>query len=533
MLNLRTIAVGCVLVGAFFRFANIDGKLFWGDEVFTALRVSGYTLCEMRGQLCDGHLVNLAELRQFQFRNQQRGPADVVTGLALEDSHHPPLYFLSLWAWQSWLGSTLTAARCFSATMSLLMFPALFWLCRELLPEQKSFAWWAVAMAAVSPVHVVFAQQARPYALWSVLICASSAALFRAIRVSTVAAWGLYGILMVMSVYTHVLSVGVAFGHCFVVAFDRRQGWRQWIAFAVTGAAVVLAFAPWLWAIATAPPVQGFGKNVADVASLMSVTSQWGGVFCRIIVDFGANPASSKQFLLRLVPILAPVAALIAFSIYRTLRYAPAEFRLLCGGIIIPFCLLYAGSHVFFGRHVATTRHLLPVLMMVELSVAFTLFSGFQAHSKRHRKLAWLAAVGVLGLGIASCSVRLPTVLWWDQIPLRNGLALEIVDSILTAERALVITDAEEFIVPHTISNRLTDDVVFQLVPPEMEPSSGDGFHAVFLLQPTAQLLDKARAAFGPDAEHVNDQLWTWQVDRNGEASNRLDDRPRANSDFS
>ena len=35
-----------LVVGVFFRFANLDAKVYWHDETYTSLRISGYTVNE-------------------------------------------------------------------------------------------------------------------------------------------------------------------------------------------------------------------------------------------------------------------------------------------------------------------------------------------------------------------------------------------------------------------------------------------------------------------------------------------------------
>ncbi|MEG3987264.1 hypothetical protein QUA13_08880 [Microcoleus sp. S28C3] len=45
--------------------------------------------------------------------------------------------------------------------------------------------WIAVGLLAVSPLHVLYAQEARPYCLWPALILISCASLLRAMRLET------------------------------------------------------------------------------------------------------------------------------------------------------------------------------------------------------------------------------------------------------------------------------------------------------------------------------------------------------------
>ena len=40
-----------VLLGIFFRITNIDQKPYWHDEIYTSLRISGYTSAEVTENL--------------------------------------------------------------------------------------------------------------------------------------------------------------------------------------------------------------------------------------------------------------------------------------------------------------------------------------------------------------------------------------------------------------------------------------------------------------------------------------------------
>ncbi len=44
--RLRFLIVMLLMVGIFFRFFNLDRKVYWHDETFTSLRISGYTVIE-------------------------------------------------------------------------------------------------------------------------------------------------------------------------------------------------------------------------------------------------------------------------------------------------------------------------------------------------------------------------------------------------------------------------------------------------------------------------------------------------------
>ena len=64
----------------------------------------------------------------------------------------------------------MTAIRSLSALISLLIFPCIYWLCRELFNVPLSVPGVAIALMAISPIQLVYAQEAREYILWLVTI---------------------------------------------------------------------------------------------------------------------------------------------------------------------------------------------------------------------------------------------------------------------------------------------------------------------------------------------------------------------------
>ncbi len=81
----------------------------------------------------------------------------------LTHDRHPPLYFLLLGVWMEWFGDSESALRSLSATLSCLALAAFAALAPRLLHPRA--ACWAIALAAVSPFSVWYAQEVRGYAL--------------------------------------------------------------------------------------------------------------------------------------------------------------------------------------------------------------------------------------------------------------------------------------------------------------------------------------------------------------------------------
>jgi uncharacterized membrane protein len=196
---LQALMIILLALGIFFRFVNLDRKVYWGDEVFTSFRLSGYTVAELKQQIGNGRVVSIEDFQRYQYPSPEKNAADTVKTLALEDSQHVPLYYVMTRFWVQWFGNSVTATRSFSAVISLLVFPCLYWLCKELF-ESPVITWVAIALIAVSPFQVLYAQEARPYSSWIVMIFLSSAALLRAMRVKTKASWGIYGLTVTLEI---------------------------------------------------------------------------------------------------------------------------------------------------------------------------------------------------------------------------------------------------------------------------------------------------------------------------------------------
>jgi uncharacterized membrane protein len=173
---LRFLIIVVLVLGIFFRFANLGKKVYWIDESYTSLRMSGYTESELIQQVADGQVRNIKDLQKYQRINSEKTVVDTVKGLALEEPQITPLYFVATRFWVQLFGDSVAVTRSMSAVFSLLALPCMYWLCLELF-ESSLTAWLAVSLLAVSPFQIVYAQEARPYSLFVLMILLSGAAL--------------------------------------------------------------------------------------------------------------------------------------------------------------------------------------------------------------------------------------------------------------------------------------------------------------------------------------------------------------------
>ncbi len=217
LISLKFLIVVILITGIFFRFTNLDRKVYSFDESITSLRISGYTWTEMVQQDFQGKTISVEYLQgKYQQINPEKKWLDTVKGLATEEPQLSPLYFILARFWVQLFGPQVAVVRSLSAWISLLVFPSIYWLCWELF-RSESVGWMAVTIVAVSPFHVLYAQEARPYMMFAVLVLLSNAILLRALakpskRIAlqnspttsklSKAVWSIYAIALTLGLYS-------------------------------------------------------------------------------------------------------------------------------------------------------------------------------------------------------------------------------------------------------------------------------------------------------------------------------------------
>jgi uncharacterized membrane protein len=93
---LELFAGALLVVGLFFRFYNLDKKVYWNDEVWTSLWLSGHHAAEMTEQVFDGRELTIHDLQRYQRISSDRGWRRTITSLAADDPKQAPLYYALL-----------------------------------------------------------------------------------------------------------------------------------------------------------------------------------------------------------------------------------------------------------------------------------------------------------------------------------------------------------------------------------------------------------------------------------------------------
>jgi uncharacterized membrane protein len=299
-------------LGIFFRFANLEDKVFWVDEVATITRVAGYTKSEMINDLLSKQIVDVDTLLGYQRLTEVKSFIDTWNTL-LKSPEHAPLYFLVTRLWIQFKGDSITNLRSLSIIFSLFIFPSLYWLGQELF-KNKTVPWIAVILMSVSPFFVTYAQEARPYSLWTVTILIMSASLLRAIRVNSWQAWAGYIISSVLGFYTSLLSLLIAIAQGIYLFLLNKQLKPKVIKNYLLSLSISLIFfAPWLLVIThNLQPLQDnttwMRGNNLDIATVIAV---WIG---SILLIFGDLPVDPNTNPIQIAVILAGSIILLAGS---------------------------------------------------------------------------------------------------------------------------------------------------------------------------------------------------------------------------
>lgn len=481
----RAIAIIVILGGIFFRFYDLDRRIYWQDEAITALRIAGYTEVEFIAEVGD-RAVTVAELQQqYQFPNPDHHLGDTLYSLASEDPQLPPLYFI-LARWGAQLGGdTVIATRVVAVILSILAFPCLFWLCWELF-ENQWVGWVAMALVAVSPFHLIFAQEARPYSLWTLTIFLSSAMLLRALRVPSRANWGLYGVTVALGLYSFLFNVLVIASHGLYTLV--HQGWRwtkQTTAFCIATIIGILAFLPWAIAV-TANLTQATNQTGWTSVSmpLGQLLNQWLNNLTVVFID-GLD--------IRLTPIeLALRYGILALSIYalyyliRTTETRVWLFAITLIGVM--GLTLILPDFIIGGRRSAVTRYATPCYIGIELAVAYLLTAKmFSIQIKPLWRKLWQGfTIVLIMMGLFSQFKVARSVFWWNKGP--SNRFPQMAEMIAEAENPWVVTDGglNKML---AFSHRLDEDVSMYLLR-EKQPDFSQADTTFFFFNSSEEIIE-------------------------------------------
>jgi 4-amino-4-deoxy-L-arabinose transferase-like glycosyltransferase len=303
-------------------------------------------------------------------------PVDVI--LDATRDVHPPLYYLALHVWMRMTGDSEPAVRGLSVLFSLLAIAALVAFATRWFDRPTALV--AALLAAISPLQIAFAQEARMYALLTLTAVLSIDAFLCVLRHGTRRALAGYVAATSAMLYTHayagfvVAGQGLWLAGALVVATRHRSQWwrRGLLAFGLTA----LVFLPW---------VPSFLAQLYSVERTFWISGQ-----TRLASAVVAQAGSAV-----LAWMLGPLAAgAVAVSVVRSRRQEGSmAAATLCAAIIacvigLPFGLSRVSTPVFLPKYT------------IAASLAFVTLAARGLVLLPARRLCGAALIGIVALTV-------------------------------------------------------------------------------------------------------------------------------------
>jgi uncharacterized membrane protein len=525
-----------VLLGIFFRWTNLSDKVFWVDEVATAVRVSGYTIAEVTSNLLQQDLVERDSLLFYQTVTSERTLSDSLNALT-KSPEHAPLYFLLTRFWLQWWGNSLGIMRSLSICFSLLILPCLYWLCQELF-QRSQISWLSIGMMSISPFYVAYAQEARPYSLWTVTILLMGASFFRAIRLNSKLAWVLHGFCLSLGFYTSLFSLYVAlFQGLYLLSKITKQQLTIIKNYLLSLVIALLAFAPWIWVIINHLDL------LQDNTSWMRGNFNLGDIIAVYIgtnlLIFGDLPLSENsnpiQIAVTLVVIVISLLAGIKFYprwhnkllkfnllliiscfIFLLTKYIYLDWTTIIGALVAISILSLSAYSLYYlivktnrdrwlyiiclmlslplpllvadiinqGQSSTAPRYLIPLQLGILIAVAYTVASKLDSQP---RKFWRLIVIAFILLGIFSNIRNLNLSPFYQKGRNINNPAIAKI--INQSNSALVIVESSEAMDAISLAYSLRSEVKYKVITSKENLTLYlNKFAHVFLLKPSIQL---------------------------------------------
>ncbi|MBW4674655.1 MAG: glycosyltransferase family 39 protein [Desmonostoc geniculatum HA4340-LM1] len=531
---LRLLIIFLLAMGILFRFFNLDGKVYSHDETYTSLRISGYTITEAKEQLFNNRVIAKESFAKFQGANAQKTLNDTIMSLAREDSQHPPFYYIIARLWMEIFGNSVTAIRSLSAFISLLVFPCVYRLCRELFDMPLPVPGVAIALIIISPIHLVYAQEAQEYILWLITILLSSASLLRAIQLEAqdkdeltkqqpdiFATWSVYVITLTISLYTFLWSGFVAVAHgVYVIATARFKLTETVRNYLLATLVSFLAFMPWM-TVAIGDFFQFLisGNKATTQSSLIPTIPFLLMQISRIFFDINLTLENPLSYLI--TPIFLIFVGYAIYFLCLTSNYKVWLFIITL--IVVPALPIILPDLSGGGIRAFTEPYLIPSYLGIQLAVAYLLTTQLYNESLSRRTIWHIIMALVIICGLISSKASSQAETWWNKgMNYGNPQVAQIINqstSPLLISNSLDNNYGNVF----SLSYLLEPKVRFLLVNNQKIPKIPNEFADIFLLNTSDNwrgLIEK-KYKFKTDIVYSDNYYSVWKLTKRGNSRRR------------
>ena len=504
-----TIIILCL--GIFFRLAYLGEKIYWVDEVSTSMRVNGYYKQEVIAQLSRQSIITVADLQKYQKVSPDKNWSDTLKALKTSPEH-APLYFMLASFWVKFWGNSIITVRSLSVVFSLISLFCIYWLSQELFNSNYA-AIISVLLMAISPFYVAYAQEARPYSLWTVTILISSIMLLKATKRNNWFNWFFYSISLTISFYTSLLSILVILGQLLYVLWEKTKIKQTLIAITIA----VITFIPWLLVIFN--HWQRLEENTTWIQESMDILAMVAVWLYSIAIIFIESPIYLKLDGLMLTRIMIDISLfiLVGFSCYfLIIKTKPKVYLFILSLGIIPRLIVIALDLINQQQASTAPRYMIPLYIAIQLTLSYLLAtkSFYVFNSIRQRRKWQIILVSVISLGIISCSFNLRESPKYQKT--RNIDNLVIAEIINQSENPLILSENKNILDLISLSYNLKSEVKIKLLSAKSLINTTPLANR-FLLNPSASLLENItskyilKQVYQPDLlipEEIHLSLW-------------------------
>ncbi|MCP4609859.1 MAG: hypothetical protein GY845_14215 [Planctomycetes bacterium] len=357
------------ILGLVLRLMKIDSS-FWYDEGFT------------------GYLTRLSL-------------GDALHSLTKEDIQSP-LYYLIVWFWAK-IFPTDWGMHLFSVLTGVISIPVLFSLSSKLFNRQIGLL--ASLFLALSPYHLIFSNDARPYSLYVFLSIVALWFVVKALESKKHCNWWwlCYSFTAALMLYTHhvgsITFIGmIAFHFCLIWPMDRRH-FIQWIGFNILP---VMLFLPWI------PVVLPQLKMSKDL--LVWIPQINPRFFIKTMIRYIYYIPYDRPSLIVISLWIMPHLLLLGLAMLITESVSKKRIIAVTSFAAFPIAVITVYS--YFVRPIFATRYLSPVVVALMILPAIPVV--LLKKTRWHGVICLITALALM-LSFASCLnfLKLPRTVNW------------------------------------------------------------------------------------------------------------------------
>lgn len=414
-----------IFTGAAFRFTNLNIKYVWFDESLTLFYASGYNFIDAYSELESKNGLKITNLQKYQAPSESKTTGDVLKTLMVYDSATNPLYYLLVRVWMETFGSTVAVARSMSAVFDVMSLLAVFWLCLELF-QNKIVALVSAALLSVSPIFIIYAQEARNYSLWCLAILLSSAAFLRAVRKDTTFDWALFFITCLIGIYTNLLfTFSLVIYTFYILDVEKFQLTRKVHKFFITCISLIFAFSPWLWVLANSILVhkENLAWTAQLVVSFQDLVRGWIHNYTTLFWDIGFTENKILNYPVRIVVLAVEMLSVVYFLKKSTTK----TWLFILPMIILPWVVLAIPDIFFGGSRTYTARYLFLSYIGVLITVSYLVYKCISSRIRWAKVLGSLLLVFIYVSGLISYSYYAPANTWWNKDGNKDWLRVSLI----------------------------------------------------------------------------------------------------------